>query len=260
MLYHQPHNSTGNYSYNAFFYDNIHYTPHFHKNFELIYVLSGEVFCTAGTKSATVHAGEFALCLSNEVHALQSLGDSRCWIGVFSGDFVNAFETQMQGKESNHFVFRCDQTTTALLTQHLIHTEKPPLYLMKACLYAACAEFSKIANFKPQAENSDLLMRAMVDYIAQHYRQKISLSTMAERLGYNYHYLSRCFHRIFRMSFPEFLNTYRLEAALSLLRKTDREIVDIALESGFQSLRNFNELFRSHVGTTPTKYRQNSNF
>ncbi len=258
MLYHQPHNSTGNYSYNAFFYDNIHYTPHFHKNFELVYVLSGKVLCTAGTKSATVSAGEFALFLSNEVHSLQSQGDSRCWVGVFSGDFVHAFETRMAGKESTRFVFRCQESITAFLTEHLITDRQPPLYLQKACLYAACAEFSSCAELKLQTGKSGLLMRAITDYIGENYKQKISLSTMAERLGYNYHYLSRCFHKIFRMSFPDFLNDYRLEAALSLLRETDREIVDIALDSGFQSLRNFNDIFRAKTGTTPTKYRRDT--
>jgi len=96
MFYHQLHNSRSNYNYNAFFYNNIHYTPHFHQNFELLYVLSGKVQCTAGTKSAVVCAGEFALFLCNEVHSLHSDGDSRCWIGVFSGDFVHAFQAKRQ--------------------------------------------------------------------------------------------------------------------------------------------------------------------
>lgn len=79
---------------------------------------------------------------------------------------------------------------------------------------------------------------------------------MSERLGYNYYYLSKCFHKIFSMSFTDFLNSYRLDAALSMLTETDKDITDIALESGFQSIRSFNEFFKKNIGTTPAKYRK----
>jgi xylan 1,4-beta-xylosidase len=60
------------------------------------------------------------------------------------------------------------------------------------------------------------------------------------------------------MSFTEFLNSYRLDAALALLTETDKDITEIALESGFQSIRSFNEYFKSRIGTTPVKYRTGS--
>ena len=41
MIFHQPHNSKTNYNYNAFFYQKEKWDPHFHKNFEVIYVLEG---------------------------------------------------------------------------------------------------------------------------------------------------------------------------------------------------------------------------
>ena len=46
MIVHQQHNSLGNHNYNAFFYDNCEWFYHFHKNYELIYILSGEVELT----------------------------------------------------------------------------------------------------------------------------------------------------------------------------------------------------------------------
>lgn len=256
MLFHQPHNSKGNYSYNTRIYDNVIWQPHFHKNFELIYVISGAVQCTAGEKSAVLAAGEFALILANEVHSLQTAGDSQCWIGVFSGDFVHAFEKKAQGKTGSGFVFRCEKSIEEFLKIHLINERQPPIFLLKACLYAACNEYEKNIQLSAQTGKNGLLMCSIVDYISQNYKNKISLSQMAERLGYNYHYLSKCFHKIFSMSFTDFLNSYRLDIALALLIETDKDITEIALESGFQSIRNFNEFFKSRTGTSPAKYRQ----
>jgi len=255
MVFHQPRNSTGNYSFNAYLYDNVSFKPHFHKNLELIYVFDGEVACTAAEKSTVLTSGQFALILSNEVHSLQSVGDSRCWVGVFSGDFVHAFAKKTEGKTGSGLAFSCSEDVEFFLKQQLM-TGQPSVYMLKGCLYALCSEYEKSISLIPKAEKNTLLMYAITDYIAENYRRDISLSSMAQALGYNYHYLSKSFHRIFSMSFSEFLNSYRLDAALTALMETNTDIAQIALDSGFQSLRSFNEFFRARTGTTPSKYRQ----
>ena len=256
MLFHQPQNSMGNYSYNANIFDDVEFLPHFHKNFELIYVLSGQVQCTAGEKTAVLSAGSFAMILSNEIHSLKSVVKSQCWVGVFSGDFVNAFARKVQGKSGSGFVFQCEKNIADFLKVYLIHEQQPSIYLLKACLYAICNEYERQICLCTRTDKSGLLMQTIVDYISQNYKNQISLSRMAESLGYNYHYLSKCFHRIFSMSFTVFLNSYRLEVALALLIETDMDVADIALESGIQSVRNFKAFFKSYTGTTPVKYRQ----
>lgn len=256
MLFHQPQNSVGNYAYNANIFDDVEFLPHFHRNFELIYVISGQVQCTAGEKTALLPAGAFAMILSNEIHSLKSVEESRCWIGVFSGDFVNAFAKKTQGKSGSDFVFLCERSIADFLKIHLLHEQQPPIYLLKACLYAVCNEYERQIHLYTRTDKSGVLMQTIVDYISKNYKNPISLYRMAEDLGYNYHYLSKCFHRIFSMSFTVFLNSYRLEVALALLLETDKDVAEIALESGFQSIRNFNVFFKSYTGTTPIKYRQ----
>lgn len=258
MLFHQPHNSTGNYSYNIFTYDNVEYRPHFHKNFELVYVISGKVHCTAGDKTATLSEGDYALFLSNEIHSLKSVGNSKCWVGVFSGDFIHAFEKKTRGKTGSQFVFRCEENTQSFLDAYLLNTQQSSIFLLKACLYAICNAYENNITLLPRTGKSDLLIRNITDYISENYKYKISLLDMAEQLGYNYHYLSKCFNKTFSMSFTDFLNTYRLDAALVLLTTTDKEIAEIALESGFQSVRNFNSIFKTQLGITPNKYRHGS--
>lgn len=255
MLFHQPANSVGNYAYNAYIYDNVFYRPHFHKNFEIIYVISGEVNCTAGDKIGVIKAGQFAIILSNHVHSLQSVGNSVCWVGVFSGDYVRAFEKKIKDKTGSSFIFDCDNQTLSFLQYHLISESPPSIYLLKACLYALCDQYLKSTDLLPQTQKSGLMMRRVTDYISSNYQSKITLAHLAKELGYNYHYMSRCFARIFDMPFTEFLNSYRLDAALEMLIETDKDITDIALESGFQSIRNFNNFFKAHIGTTPAKYR-----
>ena len=76
-------------------------------------------------------------------------------------------------------------------------------------------------------------------------------------MGYDYHYVSRYFHTVFKMSFSEFLTLYRLETAVTLMEQSDKKMVDVAMESGFQSVRSFNDCFKSHFKITPSEYRKN---
>lgn len=258
MLFHQPKNSRGNYNFNRSVYTDISFKPHFHKNFELVRVLKGQVRLTVGEKNRVLKPGQYGLVLSNEVHSLNSDGPSLCWVGVFSGDFVRAFESRVRGKEGDDFVFTCSREVESFVCAHLLEGEAECLYLTKASLYAVCSEYSRQVTLQPQSGKSGQFMRSVTDYIAENYRSKVGLTDLAETLGYNYHYLSKCFHKNFGMSFTEFLNSYRLDAALALLTETDKDITEIALESGFQSIRSFNEYFKSRIGTTPVKYRTGS--
>jgi AraC-like DNA-binding protein len=68
------------------------------------------------------------------------------------------------------------------------------------------------------------------------------------------------FIRTFRATFGEtphrYLQRRRVERAMYLLRRTDREVTDVCLEVGFSSLGTFSRTFRDIVGETPTAFRQ----
>ena len=255
MMFHQRYNSVGNYSYNRFWYHNVFWRLHFHRNIEVIYVQSGCVCVTVGERQKLLQAGQFAMVLPNEPHGLQSQGDSVCWVGVFSADFIPAFAVWVKGKEGSDFVFTCKKTVEDFLCTELMQKEVPATYLLKSCLYAVCDAYCSQIELHPRKEKSDLLIHAVTEYISLHYREKLTLRDLADQLGYNYHYLSKRIGGIFRQSFSEILNSYRLDAALSLLMETDDEIATIALESGFQSIRSFNDYFKSRTGLTPVQYR-----
>ena len=127
--------------------------------------------------------------------------------------------------------------------------------MLKACLYAVCSEYLRQVELKELTGKRSVLSRAIIEYITVHYRDKITLADLARELGYNYDYLSKCFRSMFNQSFAEILNSYRLDAAVEMLVETDMDITQIAFESGFQSIRSFNEFFKSQLGMTPSKYR-----
>ena len=69
-------------------------------------------------------------------------------------------------------------------------------------------------------------------------------------------HLSRIFHEVVGMSFREKQAQVRLVRAQELLATTQCKVVEVALESGYQSLSLFNLMFKRRFGVTPGKWRE----
>ena len=93
------------------------------------------------------------------------------------------------------------------------------------------------------------------DAIDRSYAHPLDIPSLAQVA----HVSDAHFIRTFRATFGEtphrYLQRRRVERAMYLLRRTDREVTDICLDVGFSSLGTFSRTFTEIVGTTPTEYR-----
>ena len=243
-------------TFNVMIYDNIEYGAHFHKSYEVVYVLDGQVTCNIGGATTVLSKGEWGLCLPNELHSYHTETISQTFVCVFSCDHVRSFDKTMKNKQGDQFRFTCDPVVEAFIKENLISRITDDLYLRKACLYAVCSQWRQCVTVLDNTDRQNVLFSSILDYIAENYRRNITVSELAEVLGYDYHYISRSFHRHFNMSFTDLVNTYRVEHACGLLESSDDTIVHIALDSGFQSVRTFNQVFKERTGLTPVAYRR----
>ncbi len=256
MPIHQISN-TSNMSYNVRFFRNYVVENHFHKNFELIIVISGEVECTINKKTETLKPGDLALCLSNEIHMYKPIGEAYYCCIVFSEDLIASFSNEVKGKQGTSLKFNISDAMQAYINETLLHNKNPDTFLLKSGLYAICSAFKQQIVLEKNTDPEHTLMLSISNYINEHYLDDITLRSMASDLKYQYNYLSRCFAKIFNMSFKDFVNTYRIEHAMLLIDESNKSIADIAYDSGFQSVRNFNHVFRNKTGITPIEYRMN---
>lgn len=66
---------------------------------------------------------------------------------------------------------------------------------------------------------------------------------------------SRYFKKNSGAGFVEYVNQVRTNKACYLLRETEYQVHDIAIDCGFASISNFNKQFRKTVGISPRDYR-----
>ncbi|MDQ3025634.1 MAG: helix-turn-helix domain-containing protein [Pseudomonadota bacterium] len=86
----------------------------------------------------------------------------------------------------------------------------------------------------------------------------VRLPDVADALGVTDRHLRRVFQQEFGVAPVEYAQTQRLLLAKRLLTDTDMAVLDVAMASGFASLRRFNDLFRTRYRMTPAELRRNA--
>ena len=99
-------------------------------------------------------------------------------------------------------------------------------------------------------------LKETLNYLESNYRHHISIHDAALICGYSESHFMRWFKEMTGTSFIQYLNRYRLEKAFDLLKTSDKTILEISSEVGFDNLSNFNRLFKKHFGTTPRSMRK----
>ena len=86
----------------------------------------------------------------------------------------------------------------------------------------------------------------------------LTLEDLARRANLTPHQLSELINIYLGKNFAWYVNSFRIERAKELLiHDSGMSVIDVAFASGFNSKSSFNAAFRTHVGSTPTEYRQN---
>lgn len=98
-----------------------------------------------------------------------------------------------------------------------------------------------------------------VAYLRQHFREPVTLKSVADTCFVSAAYLGRCFQKTFGVSFKQYLNDLRLEEAKRLLRQTDHKIYEIAAETGFVESKYLVAKFTAAENCSPTEYRKRAN-
>lgn len=88
---------------------------------------------------------------------------------------------------------------------------------------------------------------------------QLRLSDVAAMANSNRTYVSRFFNDSHGKTFFEFVNEYRVNYAMTLLKSSGKKLDEIAEQSGFSSRQSFHRVFSKIAGCTPEEYRQSAN-
>lgn len=96
----------------------------------------------------------------------------------------------------------------------------------------------------------------LLNYLYNNYSEDISLESTAEYFGMTPQYFSKYFKKVCGENFLSCLTSIRLNYAKEELLNTDKKLISIAMDNGFNDLGTFNRCFKQHFGTSPLKYKE----
>lgn len=252
---------------------------HWHNEFEFIYLVIGQAVFTIDDEVITVKAGEGIFVNSGQIHSGISLTDETSYYSVvFSIDLLtNSFDTcrkYFDGILTNKYKipahFKPDIPAHAEVILELTAiirelTDRNTAYelALKGKLFSLFSiVFREKLNLSDAKQNplrskKYTTLKKILEYIFKNYNRKVVLTGISEYVSLSPQYICRFFKEMTGINIIEYINTYRIETAATLLKTGNLSITDIALECGFDNISYFNRVFKKQIGCTPTEFKLN---
>lgn len=114
---------------------------------------------------------------------------------------------------------------------------------------------SKAACDDPAKHSTGLSLDRMINYIDEHYSDKITPESLSERFGLSKEHICALFKEQFDVSVSEYVHSVKLNHATELLSNSAMNISQIADYLGYSSVYYFSKLFKARFGVSPSKYK-----
>lgn len=106
-----------------------------------------------------------------------------------------------------------------------------------------------------EVKHADAIYRA-VQYVQNHFAEKITLEAVANEVYLSPAYFSKVFKEEMEISFNSYLNRYRIDKSREILRNTSIALVDVSAMVGYEDQSYFSKVFKKITGVTPGRYRE----
>ena len=231
----------------------------FHAHLEVVYVLNGRIQMQIDGQNHALQAGQLSVCFPYVLHSYEEAPEADAIILLFSADTAGVFSRRvLQAKPACPFLEDAEALHT-LLEQIVCHRAADGVIDELVTGAYVSALVGELLLRMPQVavdEMDTAIIRRLLIYCAEHFREAISISTAAEAVHISPSYVTRLFSTKLDCSFRTYVNRLRIGEVKQLLQDTDRTILDIMLECGFYNQSTFNRIFMEETGLTPRDYRQ----
>ncbi|MBT9675573.1 helix-turn-helix domain-containing protein [Gemmiger formicilis] len=245
---------------------------HWHMEFELMLVLSGEFSLLIDGRSYLLHKGDAAIISAGAVHGGTPndcvyecvVFDMNRFLG--SGSVCQAKYNALFERGAQIEPYQPAGSVTCQLIDRLFEAmEKEPegyefvtIGLMWQLFGQILLQHSYTVSTPGNKRNdrSTAQMKAALERIRKNYASRITLEDLASTAEMTPEHFCRVFHSITGRSPIDYLNYYRVECAAELLCSTEDPITEIAYSCGFSDSSYFNRMFRRYKAEAPGKYRK----
>ena len=242
-------------------YSGYQYGPAIREYYLIHVITKGRGVYSARGTEYTLKAGNAFLIHPNEITMYTADREDPWEYCFFSFSGTMAADLlPFMGFSGDHLVAPCNAEEVAALIMDCVNTvdsiNTTDRLASLEHLFRIITAFSRSTEQAlPDELQTNRYIQKAIAHIELNYANNITISDLAKTLAIDRSYLYRVFKDAVGMSPKEYLNTYRLNVARSLLEETDHSISQIALSSGFFSFSAFYRSFVQKYGQSPREYQ-----
>ncbi|WP_242235933.1 helix-turn-helix domain-containing protein [Bacillus cereus group sp. BfR-BA-01316] len=252
--------------------NSINYVPsHWHNSVEIIFVLRGTVEVRVNDERRMLSEGD--VLLINQCHVHEVIGLDRNIIATFliPSSYIKEKLVQVEeisfhcysgdkGKERRHALNQIRRLLAEMvqLQYHQGNVYKIDMQIRMLEVFSILLKQFRLEESEEiMSEKYMERMLRIITYIDDHYKEFITLHSIAEREYLSIPYLSKFFRENIGLNFQSYLASIRLKHTVEeLLYNIETPIADIALKHGFPNVKSFYATFKARYNETPSEYRK----
>ncbi len=247
------------------------YNYHSHSWYEVFYLTKGQCIFYIDDASYNMCEGDIAIIQPDVPHktAYTDSNNERLCI-EFSYDYIQPLINKLGIELFEKKLFTVLKispenraVTDSILNNMMIEKNKNDI-VSNTFAFVYFQEFilkllrsaTSIGGYLFNINNADNSMQNALEYIKNNYTNKLTLSDIARQFHLNPSYFSKRFKTVNNIGFKEYLNNLRISHSEKLLLETQKNITEIAFESGFENSNYYGDAFRQKNGVSPSEYRR----
>ena len=246
-----------------------HSAIHWHKFFEVELILDGEGIELINGVSHKIEKGYLTVIPPGSFHSYDVLGDNLQIVTVcFAGMFLSSEIREKLSVDGDPWLFKLDDGQFArmrdwfrmldvAINEKCVNRDDIVKRMIELILLF-CPRPSE--NLVQAASDGDIrqlaMVRTVLNYIDEHYAERISRDDLAESLHYSPCYFSAVFHKLSGVTLSEYITGVRMSKAVELINRSETPISEIIQRVGYRSEPLFYKTFRKYFGANPNELRR----
>ena len=232
-------------------YENLRNLAHWHFEDELVVCQRGEMRLMLNGCVFTLTEGDCAFVSRESVHSIAGAPGSRAAVAQFTKLFDASLRLRVPVfADRYHAGARLDELDREYREKRPFYTEK-----MNALITSLMAD---IFRGEPLEEQGEAVQPTLARYkqlliLLEQQGGETTFEEAADFMHMSPAYFSRYFKKMIGLTFSSYLNILRVDRAVELLASGENiTMADLMARCGFNTLRNFNRVFKAVTGYTPT--------
>lgn len=271
-------NNTGPFPIYIFNTDVQEFPPHWHERIEIVYVLGEELKIGQNNAIYTLHNRDIFIVGMGEVHYF-IMQPQKCdrIILIFEPALFEELSNLLTGIKilDPHIPYIKNKNNTEFTIHSFFEKQILDIYKEKkekqlgfdlfvgARLYDIAAGIVRYmpneklcsAQLNKQMKKLEILEQ-VTKYIDENYKEEITLGDVSKSANFSMYHFTRFFKDTTGMTFGQYLNNYKVSKAVNLLINTSDSISEISFNSGFNSIKTFNRVFKQVKGCSPSEFKK----